>query len=426
MTFNPELLNLYDSMKLTFLGASREVGRSAVLMEAGKRLLFDYGVKLGKRVEHPMPFQGFLDAFILSHAHLDHSGYAPALYETMNAPCFATHPTMALSSLLLRDSLKVARLRGEPEPFTSFHIKKFEHAFIPLAYGNPFPLRNDITLTLFDAGHSPGAAIAQVYAERKRVVYTGDFKMEPTRMHSGAEFVEKTNVLITESTYSDADHPDRDKVEKKLVSDVREIIDNGGTVLFPSFAVGRSQELLMFMADRLRGVRTYIDGMSQAATEIAAEYPGYLRDGRSLRKGMKNAEWVESDAQRRKAVSQPGVIISSAGMLEGGPALSYLMRLNKKSKIILTGYQVAGTNARTLWDSRYINVDGMRQDIKLPVDFFDMSAHAGRSDLIKFVKRANPEKVFCIHGDKCEQFAEELCGMGFEAYAPILGSSFEV
>ena len=413
-------------MKLTFLGGAREVGRSAVLMETDKRILFDCGVKLGQRVEYPMPFQGFIDAFVLSHAHLDHSGYAPTLYEHANVPCFATNPTMGLVSLLVRDSLKVARLRGEPEPFTNFHIHKFEHAFIPLSYGNPFPLKSDISLTFFDAGHIPGAAITQVYAERKRIVYTGDFKLGQTRMHNGAEPVEKANILITESTYSESDHPDREKIEQRLVKEVRETIDQGGTVLFPAFAVGRSQELLMFMAERLHGVRTYIDGMSQAATKIAMEYPSYLRDSKSLRKAMKNAEWVENDAQRRKAVSSPGVIISSAGMLEGGPALSYLLRLNKKSKIILTGYQVEGTNARNLWDNRFVNIDGMRHDVKLPVEFFDMSAHSGRSDLVSFIKHANPEQVFCMHGENCEKFAGELCEMGFKAFAPKMGSTFEV
>ena len=413
-------------MKLTFLGASREVGRSAILLESGKRILMDYGVKLGEHSSYPMPVQGFVDALILSHAHLDHSGYSPAIYRDINPPCFATPPTMALSSLLLNDSLKVARLRGEEEPFSSFLIKKLERAFIPLGYGKPFPLMKDLSITLFDAGHIPGASIVQIYAERKRFVYTGDFKIQATRLHSGAEPMEKVDVLVIESTYSDREHPDRKKLENKLVAEVKETIEDGGTVLFPSFAVGRSQELLILMAERLPDVNTYLDGMSKSATEIVAEYPSYVRDANALRKGIKNAEWVETDAQRQKAVSQPGVIISSAGMLEGGPALLYLLRLNQKSKIILTGYQVEGTNARSLLESGVVNIGGVPQNIRLPVEYLDMSAHAGRSDLLNFVKRANPEKIFCVHGDKCEAFAEELCNMGFEAYAPKMGNSFEV
>jgi len=397
-----------------------------VFLEAGKRILLDYGVKLGEQQCYPMPVQNHIDVLILSHAHLDHSGYSPAIYDGMNPPCFATPPTMALSLLLLSDSLKVTRLRGEEEPFSNFLIKKLERAFIPLGYERPFPFTKDMTITLFDAGHIPGAALVQIYAERKRFVYTGDFKLQATRLHAGAEPIEKVDVLVMESTYSDREHPDRKKLERMLVAEVKETVEGGGTVLFPSFAVGRSQELLILMADLLPNVHTYLDGMSKSATEIIADYPSYVRDANALRRGMRNAEWVETEAQRRKAVSQPGVIISSAGMLEGGPALSYLLRLNQKSKIILTGYQIEGTNARSLLERGVVNINGIEQEVKLPVKYLDMSAHAGRSDLLDFVKRANPEKIFCVHGDKCEEFAEELRGMGFEAYAPKLGNSFEV
>lgn len=413
-------------MKLTFLGAAREVGRSGILVEAGKRILLDHGVKLGARTEYPMPFQGFVDAYVLSHAHLDHSGFSPALYENANIPCFAAAPTLALSSLLLQDSLKIAKINQQRLPFSPFLIRKFEHASIPLGYRKPFPLERDTTLTLLDAGHIPGAAITEIYSEHKRLVYTGDFKLEETRLHRGADFAEKIDILLTESTYSESDHPPRKEIERKLKASVKETLARGGNVLFPAFAVGRSQELLMLMAELVPEADVYLDGMSRAATEIIADYPSYIRDANALRKGMRNAEWVVSQVQRKKALSKPSVIISSAGMLEGGPALSYLLGLNEFSKIILTGFQIAGTNARRLWETRTVNVDEIPTEIKQEVEYYDMSAHAGRSDLFKFVKRANPEKVFCVHGDHCEKFAEELCGMGFEAYAPMMGKTFEV
>ena len=397
-----------------------------MLVEASKRVMLDCGVKLGTRTEYPMPFQGTLDAYVLSHAHLDHSGFSPSLYEHANIPCFATAPTFALSSLLLRDSLKIAKRNQEKPPFSPFLLRKFEHASIPLGYKKPFQLGRDASLTLLDAGHIPGAAIVELYSDRKRLVYTGDFKLEGTKLHKGADLSEKASVLITESTYFKGEHPDRKEVEHKLKESIRETLGKGGNVLFPSFAVGRSQELLILMAELVPEANVYLDGMSKTATEIVADFPSYLRDANALRKGMKNAEWVETESERRKALQKPSVIISSAGMLEGGPALSYLLRLNERSKIILTGYQIEGTNARKLWEKRVVDIDGIRTVVKVPVEYYDMSAHAGKRDLLKFVKRANPEKVFCVHGDACEEFAEELCGMGFSAYAPNMGNTFEV
>ncbi|MDD5317271.1 MAG: MBL fold metallo-hydrolase [Candidatus ainarchaeum sp.] len=413
-------------MKLRFLGAAREVGRSGVLLDAGKRILFDYGMKVGEKNEFPLQAPSGIDAVVLSHAHLDHTGSSPALYEKANPPCFLTPPTADLASLLLKDSLKVCRLKGERAPFSQFHLKKMERAVIPLGYGRQFPLSRDSSLTFFDAGHVPGSAIAQVYSQHKRIVYTGDFKMEATRMHRGAEPVENCDVLVIESTYEDHDHPDRPKLEKRIAEEARETMDGGGSVLFPAFAVGRSQELLMLVDDLLPGAQAYIDGMSKTATEIAAAHPQYLRNAKALRKAMRDAEWVETDGQRRKAAEEPSVIISSAGMLEGGPALTYLLKLNERSKIILTGYQVEGTNARSLLEKKRVVIDNSQYEVTIPTEYLDMSAHAGRSDLLAFVKRANPEKVFCIHGDKCEEFAEALRGMGFDAKAPRLGDSFEL
>jgi len=413
-------------MRLHFLGAAREVGRSAILLETRKRIMLDYGVKLGQRSEYPMPAQGSLDAYVLSHAHLDHCGSSPTLYEHANIPCFTTYPTQALSSLLIKDSMKISRLRGEQVPFSSFSFKKYEQAFIPLGYRKPFQLTNDIRLTLLDAGHIPGSAMVELYSERKRVLYTGDLKLEPTRLHAGADIAEKVDILIMESTYSDTEHPDRAKLEKQLAKEIRGTIEQGGTALLPSFAVGRSQELLILLSELLPEADVWLDGMSKTATQIIADYPSYIRDANALRKAMRNAEWVETEAQRRKAVSEPGAIISSAGMLEGGPALSYLLRLNQNSKIILTGYQIEETNARMLLEKKKIDVDGIVTDINLPVEYLDMSAHAGRSDLLRLVKKTNPEKIFCIHGDACEAFAQELCGMGYEAYAPAMGNTFEV
>jgi len=414
-------------MRFHFLGACGEVGRSANLVESDKRMLLDYGVKLGEeRIEYPMPFQGFLDAFILSHTHLDHCGHAPTIHKYTNAPFFATYPTRELTELLLRDSMKVARIRGDECAFSSYDVRKLMNSFIPLPYEKKFALSDKTSFKFHDAGHVAGAAITEIKSFGVKVVYTGDFKTGDTRMHSGASYVEKVDVLITESTYSKREHPSRERLESEMKKKIVETIDDGGHVLFPAFAVGRSQELLILTQDLAPGVPVFLDGMSRKATEITARYPSFVRNHKALRSAMKRTNWVKSNRDRKKVFDEPSIIISSSGMLEGGPSLGYLQSLNKKSRIMLTGFQVPGTNARTLVEEGKIDVGGADYTVNVPVDYYDLSAHAGHSGLVEFIKRANPEKVFCVHGDSTEEFAEELRGIGFDAAAPKMGDSFEM
>ncbi|NYZ76415.1 MBL fold metallo-hydrolase [Candidatus Micrarchaeota archaeon] len=413
-------------MKFSFLGGAGEVGRSAYLIEDEKRLLFDHGIKLQQRTEYPLPFQGFIDYSILSHAHLDHSGFIPAIYEYCSPPCIATYPTQALSTLLVKDSMKVQRLKKQKVNFSGNSFRKMLSNFIPLPYGQSFSLSDDISLTFTDAGHISGAAISTLQIGDKKVVYTGDFKLGDTWMHKGAECIDGCNILLIESTYSQREHPDRKKLEEELYSEVNSVLERGGNALLPCFAVGRSQEIIQMLRYFDGSMKIFLDGMAKSASEIMLDYPSYLRDAKYLSTCLSTAEWVNSPGQRRKALSKPSVIVSPAGMLEGGPSLSYALRLNEESEIILTGFQVPGTNGSMLLEQHKMRVNGIVQDIKVPVNYFDLSAHASRSDLFRFVDKASPEKVFCVHGDTCREFAEELRAKGYDAVAPANGESFVV
>jgi len=173
-------------------------------------------------------------------------------------------------------------------------------------------------------------------------------------------------------------------------------------------------------------VKIFLDGMAKTASEIMLDYPSYLKNAKYLRNCLRSAEWVNSPAQRKKALSKPSVIVSPAGMLDGGPSLRYALSLNEESEIILTGFQVPGTHGRMLLEEKKMRVNGIIQDVKTPVKYYDFSAHASRSDLFEFVDRASPERIFCIHGDSCESFAEQLRSKGYDAVAPKNGESFEV
>ena len=205
------------SMLLKFLGGAREVGKSAVLMQDGKNLLFDYGIKIDHKVEYPVTAQ-HVDAVILSHAHLDHSGSVPIIYNSELVPTFGTMPTLKLSELLLNDSLELAKKEHMQPRFHKRQISSLMNRYISMDYHSRKEFGN-FGIEMYDAGHVSGSAITLVERktskENKRIVYTGDYKLEEQYLHKGAEIV-NADVLITESTYATRDHPEREKLIQGL------------------------------------------------------------------------------------------------------------------------------------------------------------------------------------------------------------------
>ncbi|MEM4272162.1 MAG: MBL fold metallo-hydrolase RNA specificity domain-containing protein [Candidatus Bilamarchaeaceae archaeon] len=414
-------------MRVHCLGAGREVGRSCFLLETDQRVLFDYGLKIfnygsSKENMYPVPYQGSVDAAFLSHAHLDHSGLIPELYSRGPINWFSTPPTYELSALLWEDSMKIM---GEGLPYTEQQFRKALNGHIPLLYGQTVTL-GATRYKFYDAGHIAGSAIIEAKYKGKKLLYSGDFKMEDTRMHNGAVAPGEVDALILESTYSNREHPDREKTEDALADLVSDTLDDGGSVLFPSFAVGRSQELISILHENISGIQIYLDGMSKEVTRTYLKYPEYLRDFEEFEEALESVIFVEGARDRKDAATTPSVIISTAGMMEGGPALSYMLNLNPASRIVFTGYCVEGTNGWRIQKENKVMVDKNLLDVPFPVSYFDFSAHAGRSDLLKFVKETNPGKIILNHGDRTEEFASELKAMGFNAVAPRNGDSIDI
>ncbi len=412
-------------MLLRFLGGAREVGRSAILLEDGNRLLLDYGVKLDHKTEYPSEAPA-VDAAVLSHAHLDHSGFLPALYNKNFPQAIGTAPTLKLSTLLLEDSLSVARKQHMHERFHKRQIKSFENRFVSAAYHSGTEI-GGFRIELFNAGHISGSAITLVEKSNSRIVYTGDFKLAEQELHAGAEIV-KSDVLITEATYANRKHPDRQALIASLIGKIREVLDNGGTALIPVFAVGRSQEILAILHRHGLAGSTYLDGMARSATAISLKYPKFIRHADILAKAVSEAVSISERGERKRALDEPSIIVTTAGMLSGGPVLDYITRLNENSHIFLTGYQVEGTNGRMLLDKGAISVRGDIRKIPTPVGYYDLSAHADKDDLYEYAKRSSPQKVVCVHGDAdvAAQYAESLKLDGFDAYAPKNGESIEL
>lgn len=418
-----------DLLEIEFLGGASEVGRSSILLRGEKKILLDCGIKVdhGSRNAYPMP-AGPVDAFILSHAHLDHSGFAPSLYLSRNPVSFGTQPTLNLSELLIEDSMKIERETHNSPKFFNRQLKAFRNNYIGMEYGKEADF-TDLTISFSDAGHIPGSAVTSIQNSRtdRRLVYTGDFRLEPQMLHGGAK-IAKSDVLITESTYSTSDHPDRTDVISEFVEDVKAVVETRGTALLPCFAVGRAQELLAVLQSNGLMENTFIDGMAKAATSIILQDKGFISNAGLLQEAWDSVVMVDGPAQRKAALRGGSVVVTTAGMLNGGPIMNYITRANDRSKVFLTGYQADGTNGRKITEGRQIDVNGRKFKLRIPHAFYDFSAHAGRSEILRYVKESSPETVFCVHGDRenTNHLAEELRSEGYDAYSPMLGDRVRI
>lgn len=410
-------------------GASGEVGRSAFILQTDRRALLDYGVKIfdeAGKPTYPLKIENIkLDAAFISHAHLDHSGFVPNIYKFSKIPWYGTPPTYDIADILWRDTMKI---QGDDLPWGHNHYKKALKYWHPLMYNHKINM-GETSFEFKDAGHIAGAAMIEAVYKGKKVLYTADFKTEGTRLHTGAKHIkQQMDALIIESTYSDKDHPNRKKLEEKFADEIYETINEGGTVLCPAFAVGRSQEIIRIIRAYHKDVPIFLDGMSKEVVRIYLKYKNYLHEFEKFIKDVDSITLVESSQERKSAAESGSVIISTAGMMEGGPALGYINYLNKDSKIIFTGYCVEGTNGWLLQNKGQLKLNKQIVQVGLPVEYYDFSAHAGRSELFQLVKETNPEKVVCIHGDKehTEKFASELKELGYNAYAPKIGEKIQL
>ncbi len=415
-------------------GAAREVGRAAfVIEEDNKRIVLDYGIKVSSEENIiPLPVQGFIDAVIVSHSHLDHSGAVPLLFKTTEQPVFMTPPSIPMINLLVEDSIKVNKLNGLKPIFSKKHVKRMWRNTIPVGYEKDKNVAG-FSFKFHDAGHILGAASIELDTGDRKLVYTGDVKYEDTRLHkAGFTDFKDVDVLMTESTYGDREHPDRKKIEKEFVQACWDVCDEGGNVLVPAFAVGRTQEVIEILTSNGFDYPIFMDGMSKQAAEIMMDFPEYLRDFEEFYKAMKQAEWVSSSSQRKKALEHPSVIVSTAGMLSGGPAVNYLFRMRDTPKpaVFFTGYQPPDSPGYELLNTKRLKYEGFDLNYsEFDIRYFDFSAHTDKHGLFKLVKKTSPGLVIIEHGEEeqanafAERIEEEL---GITALVPRMGDRISV
>ena len=394
------------------------VGRMGMtMMGAGTSLLVEYGMSPTKPPEYPIECPP-VDHVLLTHCHLDHCGMVPQVCGRRDVELFTTPLTAEIGEIMMNDSLKIAKAENYPMPYSSGDIDRTLRNVVPLQFGDTIELGR-LDVTMHSAGHIPGAAMFEFEGDTS-TVYTGDIHTIKQKLVDEAVPVGCENLFI-EGTYGGRVHPSREDSEKEFLNKIAEVNDRGGTVLIPSFATGRTQEMMLLL--RNLGYDMWVDGMSRSVTKLYLDYPEYVRDFKKLKAAKKKFKEVRSQSMRSDA-KRAEVIITTGGMMDGGPVLNYLreFRDNPKNAVLMVGYQADDTNGRMLLDSGSIMMDGEPVKVECEVKKYDFSAHADHKQLVDFVRRCDPTNVIIMHSETRELFLPDL--EDYNVILPKTGEKF--
>ena len=422
-------------MEIKVLGAAGEVGRSAFQVNCnGTNFLLDYGVMFGKPRGAPPTYPLHvkprdIDSVIITHAHLDHSGCVPSLFVSGNCNVYATAPTFDLSKLLIQDMIKIEKNShsfGVPEIDNMMQKSKIIGFKEKITRGNA-------TFELRSSGHVVGGSTVMVESENKKLFYTGDINLRGSRLLPSADLdIGEMDMVITESTYSQENQMPRKESEKGLIDFANEVMDRKGTLFIPSFSVERSQEVASVLISSGFKHRIIMDGMALKVNEVLLKYPEYLRNPEIFKDVIDRVVAINDHKERKRALTEPCVVISPAGMLVGGNAVYYLQQLafNDKNGIALVSYQGEGTPGKKLLDTGKVETRGRDLNVAAEVKQFQFSGHADRDSLFEMIKNLKGDpKIMTVHGDdeSCTRFAEEIHEkFGFDAHAAKLDEKITI
>lgn len=437
-------------MKITFCGASKTVTGSNYLIEAeDKKLLLDCGMFQGSAREEQMNFESFIynpkdiDYLILSHAHIDHSGRIPKLVkEGFNGKIYTTHATYDLCEIMLMDSANIGmqdaewenrkRVRKGLTPIEPLYntndVKESLKLFKPVYYNQEIKIDDTFSFRLQDAGHILGSAIVELFINEEgkttKLVFSGDLGMPERPILTDPGFIEDADYLIIESTYGDRDHPTYTDSTKSLIKIIDDTSQKGGTVVIPSFAVGRTQDLIYQLnsyydgegLEEYKKVPIYIDSPMAVSTTKVFEKNSNLfdEDAKNLILSGDNPFDFENifyvrdveESKRLNTVKYPKVIISASGMATAGRVRHHLKHnlWDPKNSVIIVGYQAEGSTGRKLVEGAK-KVSLLGEEIKVEANIYSLqgfSAHADRSMLLNWIGHFKkfPKKIFLVHGEE--------------------------
>ncbi|MEX1240113.1 MAG: MBL fold metallo-hydrolase [Cyclobacteriaceae bacterium] len=425
-----------------FLGATGTVTGSRFLLNVGDfRVLFDCGLfqglkELRLRNWEEIPVDpAIIDAIIISHAHIDHTGYLPKLVrDGFKGPIYCTPPTADLMELMLMDSAKLqeeeasfAFAKGysrhsKPLPlYTTQDAQAVFGLLVKYPFGEKVRIHERVQFVFNEAGHLLGAAVTELFIQgdhrQKKIVFSGDLGRSNDLMLRPPSAIKEADILFIESTYGDKDNPSLDPA-KDLERIVNETFARNGVLLIPSFAVGRAQVLLyhfhqLMDADRIPDVPVYIDSpMATSATYLFYNYPGYHQVKFNQNEFARKLEtnmlvFVKSSRHSKElnAIKSRAIIISSSGMMTGGRILHHMSRRlrNKQDTLLITGYQAEGTRGRRIVDKEpEIKIFGEMVPILCRVEnITSFSGHADREELFAWMRNFvdKPKITFVVHGE---------------------------
>jgi len=450
-------------MRITFLGGAEEVGASSVLLEiAGRRLLVDAGIRPSPRARYGLSGDqlpdlsavdrvGGLDAILVTHAHMDHTGALELVTGRYPAcPIFATPATVSISRVLHRDARRIMQSRLEEEGdlplYDDVAAERLMAAFVPVPPRTPVQLGGGIQATFWPAGHVPGAAMVSIESDEGSVLVSGDVAVSPQRTVDGLKPPPlRPDVLILESTYGGRLHANRSAEERRLVDTIAAVIAGGGKVLIPAFALGRAQEVLLTLAEFRRqgllpNVAVWADGLVRAICAAFGQFPEAL--SKALQESGahffdEGIRPVQSQDQRNALIwqTEPAVIVSSSGMLSGGPALLYAKALAGRPEhaILLTGYQDEESPGRRLQEIATqgrgtLRLGRDKVDAQCRLGTYALSAHADEGQLLSLAEVLDPREIFLVHGEESARasLAAALRQRGRLVRLPYNGQSFSV
>ena len=437
-----------DWVKVTALGGFYEVGRSSALVQTpNSNVLVDCGInpetfEPGKAYPYLTAMNlelSDLDAVVLTHAHMDHCGFIPYLYAYgYDGPVYCTHPTRDLAMLLQMDFISIANKNSQySAPYGIKDIQKELSHMVTVSYNEVIDITPEIKLTFYNAGHILGSSMVHLHVGEglHNLVFSGDVKYGFTRLFDQANTAfPRVETMFLDSTYGGRNdiQPNRFESDKRLVELAAATCQRGGKVLIPTFAVGRSQEIMLVFEEYASKNKdfnwpVYLDGMILEASAIHTAYPEYLRHN-IQRRILSNDSPFESKIfepvkveRTEVAEGDPAIIIAPSGMLSGGPSVEYLKLLadNPKNAMFFVGYQSALSLGRKIQrgmkEVPTVGEDGRATSIKINMQIETVEGYSGHSDrqqLLSLLKnmRPKPERVFTLHGDesKCEDLSRTI------------------